>query len=50
MVEDVGVIDTSTEFVLGVAEAVFDGSVEPAPIFAETANEYVLSVSRLLTI
>ena len=43
-----GVIGTSTELVSGVADAVFDGPVEPKPIFATTTNEYFLSVTRLL--
>lgn len=46
---DDGVGDTSTEVVRGVADAVFDGPVEPILRFAVTANEYGLLVSRLLT-
>ena len=45
---DDGVADTLTEVVRGVADAVFDGPVEPILRFAVTTNEYVLSVSRLL--
>ena len=46
---DDGVVGTLTEVVLGVADTVFDGEVEPPELrFAVTTNEYVLSVIRLL--
>ncbi len=49
IVADDGVVGTSTDVIFGVADAVFDGSVKPVPIFATTTNEYVLSVFRLDT-
>ena len=50
IVADDGVVGTSTDVVLGVAEDMFDGPVAPILRFAVTAKEYDLSVLRLLTI
>ena len=49
-VDVIGSSDVSTESILGVADAEIDSCVEPNPIFALTAYEYVLSVAKLDTI